>query len=377
MIFKILSILIICTLFLNAAHAQHDIYDMEKYIDQIHKPNNPDEFKTVFHLPPVNQDTTNACWSFATTSFIESEMQRLGMKPVKLAEMYPFFHVYIEKAKEYVRTRGASRFSPGDLFTGVIEIIKTYGVVPESAYPGKMPDHTTHNHARMEEDLDKLMLNVKQMEIWDEDLVLQKVRKILYWYLGVPPQTFEYEGKTFTPRSFLNEVVRLPWDNYIMVTSFTYAPFYKYTELKVPDNWAHYETYFNVPLDLFYESIKDAVKNGYSIAFNSDTGEPGRIGREDIVFVPEFDISGDNIDQDAREFRFNNGSTTDDHLMHIVGYKRKRGNDWFLVKDSWRTAWDGEFAGYYFFHGDYLKLKALAYLVHKDGVPDIVERIRK
>ena len=195
--------------------------------------------------------------------------------------------------------------------------------------------------------------------------------------MGVPPQSFEHKGKIYTPRSFLKEVVRLSWNDYILVTSFTYAPFYEYIELKVPDNWAHYDTYFNVPLDLFYDSIKNAIKNGYSIAFNSDTGEPGRIGKKDIVFVPEFDISSKHITQEAREFRYRNGSTTDDHLMHIVGHKRKRGNDWFLVKDSWRTAWEGQYPGYYFFHEDYLKLKALAFFVHKDAVPDIIKKIKK
>lgn len=350
---------------------------MDKYIEKIHKPEKLDEFSTVFHFPPVNQDTTNACWSFATTSFIESEMKRLGMEPVKLAVMYPFFHAYVEKAKEFIRTEGESRFTPNDLFTGVIEIIREYGIVPENAYRGQTRAIKTYNHIQLENELNDLMIKVKEMNIWDEELVLQKIRKILYLHLGVPPQSFKYKGRVYTPRSFLKDVVRLPWDDYIMVTSFTYAPFYEFIELKVPDNWASYKTYFNVPLDLFYESIKNAIKKGYSVAFASDTGEPGRIGHEDIVFVPEFDIPSKYINQQAREFRFNNGSTTDDHLMQIVGYKRKHGNDWFLVKDSWRTAWEGKFPGYYFFHGDYLKLKALAFLVHKDAVPDIVEKIKE
>lgn len=377
MIFRIISLFIVSILFLNVLYAQQNNYDLDKYIKKIHKPKSSEDFSKVYHLPPVNQDTTNACWSFATTSFIESEMQRFGLEPVKLAVMYPFFHVSIEKAKEYIRTEGESRFTPGDLFTGVIEIIKEYGIAPESAYRGQTRACNTHNHEQLEDELKTLMIRVKEMKIWDEELVLQKARKILYQHLGVPPQSFEYKGKIYTPRSFLKQVVRLPWDDYITVTSFTYDPFYEFIELKVPDNWAHYDTYFNVPLDLFYESIKDAIKDGYSIAFDSDTGEPGRVGKEDIVFVPEFDIPSKKIDQQAREFRFNNGSTTDDHLMHIVGYKRKHGNDWFLVKDSWRTAWEGQYPGYYFFHGDYLKLKALAFLVHKDAVPDIVKKIKK
>lgn len=377
MTFRPCLMFVIGMLFLNLSYAQNHEYNMQKYIKKLHKPESPADFSNIFHLPPVNQDTTNACWSFATTSFIESEMKRLGLEPVRLSVMYSFFYVYTEKAKAFVRSHGKSRFSPGDLFTGVLEIIKEYGIVPETAYNGHVDGKTTYNHKQLEEELEKLMTNVKQMEIWDEDLVLQKVRKILYRHLGVPPQSFVYKGKTYTPHTFLKEVICLPWENYIMVTSFTYAPFYHFIELKVPDNWAHYDTYFNVPLDLFYNSLKKAVKNGYSVAFDSDTGEPGRIGSKDIVFVPEFDIAGDNITQEAREFRFNNGTTTDDHLMHIVGYKRNHGNDWFLVKDSWRTAWDGQYPGYYFFHGDYIKLKALAFLVHKDGVPEIVEKITK
>jgi bleomycin hydrolase len=370
-------IIIFILLSINFVPAQKAVLDMQNELKRFHKPESIEEFSPVFHFDPVNQDTTNACWSFATTSFLESEMKRLGLKPVKLAVMYPFFHVYIEKAREFIRTEGQSRFAPGDLFTGVVEIIKQYGIVPESAYRGQTRACKTYNHQQLEKELDDLMNDVKKLELWDEEFVIQKVRVILYRHLGVPPQTFEYDGITYTPKSFLKEVVRLPWDDYIMVTSFMYEPFYKFIELKVPDNWFHYKNYYNVPLDLFYNSMKSAIKNGYSMAFDSDTGEPGRVGKEDIVIVPEFDIPSKYIDQQAREFRFMNGSTTDDHLMHIIGYKRIKGDDWFLVKDSWRTAWDGHFPGYYFFHGDYFKLKALAFLVHKDGVPDIVKKLPK
>ena len=98
------------------------------------------------------------------------------------------------------------------------------------------------------------------------------------------------------------------------------------------------------------------------------------MGEEDAVFLPEFDLPGKYINQAAREFRFKNGSTTDDHLMHALAYKKVSGQDWFLVKDSWRTAWLGSAKGYYYFQGDYLKLKMLAFLVHKDALPDIAKR---
>ncbi|NOX87656.1 MAG: peptidase C1 [Calditrichaeota bacterium] len=351
-------------------------FDTQKYLNKIHKPKSTSGFKILPHLPPINQDTTSACWSFATVSFIESEMQRFGLDTVRLSVMYPFFHVYIEKARRFVETRGESRFSPGDLFTGVFDMVQKYGIVPYSVYPGLVNGRKTYNHKRMYAQLDSLMDQVKILQVWNEDLVLQKVREILYRFMGVPPQSFTYRGRSYSPKTFLKEVVRLPWDQYIMVTSFEYAPFYRFTELKVPDNWAHNDRYFNVPLNDFYRGIKNALKRGYSVAFDSDIGEPGRIGKYDVSFVPPYDIPGKYIDQQAREMRFQNGSTTDDHLMHFVGYRRIGGDDWFLVKDSWRTAWDGKVPGYFFFHGDYVKLKVLAFLVHKKAVPEIVKNIK-
>lgn len=374
---KYFLVLMILILGASISFAQNIDEYAQTYLKKIHKPGSVEEFNPLFHLPPVNQDTTNACWSFATLSFLESEMQRLGRQPVKLSVMFPFFHVYVEKARYFVQTRGKSRFAPGDLFSGVVDMIRKYGIVPEEAYRGETRSCKTRNHTALEAELDTFMRRVKEYELWDEEFVLQKVRKILYKYLGVPPQEFVFNGKTYSPKSFSEEVVRLPWDDYLILTSFLYSPFGQFIELKVPDNWSHQKVYFNVPLDTWYSALKSAVKNGFSVAFDSDTGEPGRIGKYDACFVPEWDIPGRYISQQAREFRFKNGSTTDDHLMHIIGYKRIRGNDWFLVKDSWRTAWQGRHKGYYFFHGDYLRLKALAFMVHKDAVPGIAAQAEK
>lgn len=377
---KLISTVLLLAILLwpQSVHSQPGTIQKEalRALEQLPVPESVSDFKTFFHLPPVNQDTTNACWSFATTSFIESEMQRLGLEPVKLAVMYPVYWSFVEKARRFVQKRGDSHFAPGDLFTGVTEIVKKYGILPEIAYRGQTRDLKTYNHKALENELKSLMNHIKLISLWDEELVITKVRQILDMHLSQPPEKFEFKGNMYTPKSFLNEIVRLPWDEYTTVTSFLYAPFYQFVELKVPDNWNHYDTYYNVPLDVFYESLRTAIINGYSAAFDSDTGEPGRIGEHDVVFVPPYDIPGQFINQRAREFRFNNKSTTDDHLMHIIGFAEYKGHDWFLVKDSWRTAWLGEHKGYYFFHRDYLKLKALAYIIHRDAIPEIIKSMR-
>jgi bleomycin hydrolase len=119
-----------------------------------------------------------------------------------------------------------------------------------------------------------------------------------------------------------------------------------------------------------------ALSHGFSVAFDGDIGEPGRLGKSDVCFVPAFDIPSDYVDQEARDYRFDRKISTDDHLMHMVGYLKYEGQDWFLVKDSWRDAWEGRFKGYFLYHADFVRLKVLAYLVHKDAVPEIRDKIR-
>ncbi len=78
----------------------------------------------------------------------------------------------------------------------------------------------------------------------------------------------------------------------------------------------------------------------------------------------------------ARAFRFGSGSTTDDHDLHVVGITTRAGRDWFLVKDSWSSSWNNDHPGYCFFHEDYVKLKTLAFLVHRDAVRELLARAR-
>lgn len=373
---KIILSLLILQILCSTVPAKDTSLDRaaKAYLQKLHKPQTTEAFPYIPHLSPFNQDTTNACWSFSTLSFIESEMLRLGLPAVRLSPMFAVYHTFLDKARYFVKHKGQARFGPGDLFSGVLQTIKNYGLVPQEVYRGQTRSCKTYNHTALENELLSYIDQIKKENNWNEANVLQNIKKILNKHLGLPPQRFVFHGKEYTPQSFRDEVVKLPWSEYIILTSFTYAPFERYIELRVPDNWAHRSNYYNVPLDLFYAIMKNALSRKYSVAFDADTNEPGRIGSEDAAFIPEYDIPSAYITQEARQFRFDNGSTTDVHLMHIVGYTNIAGNDWFLVKDSWRTAWAGKFPGYYFFHGDYMKLKALAFLVHKDAVETVLDK---
>ena len=341
---------------------------LREVLEKTPRPKSDAEFQPAPHLACLNQGNTYVCWSFATTSFLESEMARLKLDSVRLSVVYPVYCGYLEKARRFVRTKGKSRFSPGDLFTGVFDVCREYGTMPASVYD-KSSASGVFDHTQLYADLEAFIEGVKLQGKWDETRVLSQVKKILNRHLGEPPKTFAYNGKTYTPNSFLAEVVRLPWADYLMLTSFESAPFGTFTELKVADNWRHNTNFFNVPLPMFYDALRGAVRNGFSAAIDLDNSEPSYDATRRYCLIPDFDIAAGQITQAARELRFLNGATSDDHAIHIIGCKDFGGEDWFLAKDSWKAVWRDGNRGVLFLHSSYVKLKVLAFLVHRDGVP--------
>ena len=70
-----------------------------------------------------------------------------------------------------------------------------------------------------------------------------------------------------------------------------------------------------------------------------------------------------------------NGSTEDDHGIHLVGHTRLDDHDWFLIKDSGRSSRWGKYEGYYMYRDDFVRLKMLTLTVHRDVVADILARV--
>ena len=343
----------------------------------IKKPASPTVFKAPFRFPPVAQYYTGTCWCFSTTSFFESEVARLTGQQIKLSEMYTVYWEYVEKAKGYVEKRGYQPFGEGSESDAVVLIWKKYGVVPDSVYNGLLPGQKMYYHEDMAKEMSDYLHFVKAHNYWDEEEVVAHIRVILDRYMGRPPEAFEYNGKTMTPKEFLADVLKLNLDDYVQVISTLSIPFYTYGEYKFPDNWRPTKTYFNVPLDDFYKYIKLATDKGYTLCIGGDVSEPGYNGYEDVAIVPTFDIPQSYIDQDSRELRIYNKTSGDDHGIHLLARKRIGNHDWYLIKDSSRAARHGKFMGYMFYRDDYIKLKMLSYTVHKDIVGDLLKKCKK
>ncbi len=339
------------------------------------RPEGPKAFKQAWHFPPVPQYLSGTCWDFATTSFMESEIKRLTGREIKLSEMWTAYWEYVEKAKGFLRSRGTSVFGQGSEANAVPRIYSLYGVVPESAYKGVLAKDGRIDHDPMFARMSSFLQWCKQNSCWDENFVIPVIRRILDETMGRPPERFDWQGKTYTPKEFLDQVCRIRPKDYVALLSTLRAPFWTRTEFRVPDNWWHDKSYINVPLDVWYGALLSAVKKGYTAVFGGDVSEPGYYGKENIAYVPTFDIPYPFIDQDSREFRIYKHQTTDDHGIHVVGWKRFKGHDWFLIKDSARSSRWGPFKGYYMYRDGYVKLKMLSYLIHKDAVKAILDRV--
>lgn len=342
----------------------------------VYPPKSLNSFSPHFHFPPVAQYMTSTCWSFAATSYFESEIYRLTKKKLKLSEMWAPYFELLEKCRRFIQERGKSYVAGGAEFNSVSRMWKKHGIVPASVYPGTREKGGRHNHNLLMKELKNYLTFVKDNEIWDEQDNLQHIRMILNKHLGEPPASFEYQGRMMTPLQFLKNETGLNLDDYHPCMSTSKFPFYTCQEFEVPDNWWHSKKYINLPLTVWYRILKKAVNSGYTIAIGGDVSEPGILAEQDLAFIPTFDIPARYINQDSREYRIYNRTSSDDHGIHLVGYKRYKGHDWFLIKDSGRSSRKGKHPGYYFYRGDFVRLKMLSYTIHKDLIKDILEKVK-
>lgn len=340
-------------------------------------PKSISEFKQFWHNPPISQGWTGTCWNFSTTSFMESEIFRLTGKKVKLSEMYNTYWEYVEKAARYVKEKGNSLFAEGSEANALVRLWNKYGCLPEDKFTGLKPNQKFHDHHLMFAEMESFLENIKKTNTWNEDFVLTTIKNIMNNYLGEPPAFVKEGNKTFPPQEYLSNILMINPNNYVDIMSLMEKPYWKKVEYEVPDNWWHSEDYYNIPLDDFMNTLKRVLKEGYTVAIGGDVSEAGIDSHSEVAMVPTFDIPSEYIDEYARQFRFSNNTTTDDHGVHIVGYLEKNGVFWFLIKDSGAGSFNGPNKGYYFYHEDYIKLKMMSFMVHRDAVKDIIEKCEK
>lgn len=353
--------------------------------------------KEIKTTPVKNQFKSGTCWSYATASFIETELIRMGKGEIDLSEMFFVRNAYIEKAIDYIRYHGTSNFGQGGQAHDVINMARKYGLITETAYKGIEYKETGHVHMEMEEVLKGFLNGIKEnpnkklSTVW-----LKAYTAVVDTYLGSVPANFSYNNKNTTPLAFQKELNFNP-DDYIEITSYLHHPFYSQFILEIPDNWSK-GLYYNVPINELIQIIDNAINNGYSVCWDGDVSDKGFSHANGVAIIPEKKIEDMNnterskweklseternkmlynfdapqteksISQEDRQIAFDNYTTTDDHLMHFTGIvKDQNGTKYYVTKNSWDST-SNKFGGYLNISESFAKLNTIAIMIHKDAL---------
>ncbi len=355
-----------------------------------------------------NQNRSGTCWAYSTLSYFESEILKKSGKTYDLCEMYVCNKDYMDRAELCVRMHGDAQFAQGGSSYDVLYVLENYGICPEEAMPlpGTLYGDTLANFTEFFSVMEPYVAAVaksdapKLTETWKTGL-----QGILDSYLGKCPDSFSYEGKTYTPQSFASSL-GLDWNDYISITSYTHHPFYTEFPVEVQDNWRQPSSW-NLPIEEMAEVIENAVMNGYTIAWGGDVSDEG-FTRSGIALLYDMDkvlsnagtdmarwlklpdeekretISGLGVNvvektptQEMRQKEYDNWSLTDDHGMLIYGIaKDQTGRKYYMVKNSWGNS--GDYDGIWYMSENFIIARTMDFLVNKNALPrEILKKLQK
>ncbi len=347
--------------------------------------------------PVKNQSSTGTCWCFATTSFIESELLRMGKGEYDLSEMWIVRYNYVDRLRDNFVQQGKGNLGQGSVgHDWIVEFVKN-GIVPDEAYTGLNYSSPFHNHSELNAFVNAIA-TVPVQRRRESDQYLSIVDGVLDTYLGKAPQTFTYKGVSYTPKSFTATLGINPGD-YVEITSLTLFPFYSQGLVPIPDNWRKMN-YYNVPLDELVAIMDYSLNNGYTVAWDGDVSERGFSHGKGVAIIPDPENTDQyspadkarlgnmtleertaeaykfskpfpevKVTQESREEGFDTKKTTDDHLMHVTGIvKDQNGTKYYITKNSWGTE-RNTFGGYLNMSEPYVRAKTIAIMVHKNAIP--------
>ena len=392
---KNLIIALLAVLFTSGLQAQEE------------NPNKKPVFTTIKELPITsvkNQNRSGTCWAYSTLSFFESEILKKTGKTYDLAEMFVCNKDYMERADVTVRMHGDCDFSQGGSAGDVLLIIKNHGIIPEEAMakPGTMIGDTLAN---FNEFFSVMTPYVKAIATSKNKTITPQwkagLQGILDAYLGKTPETFTYEGVTYTPQSFAQSL-GLDWNDYVSITSYTHHPFYTSFAVEVQDNW-RWDHSYNVPMDEMMRIIDNALENNYTVAWGGDVSDDGftRQGlgvlyntktadglsgsdqakwlnmkpSERAHLIDSLGIAAPEIvpTQEQRQKDFDSWELTDDHGMHIYGLaKDQNGREYYMVKNSWGEA--GEYKGIWYMTKAFIAARTMDFLINKNAIPKDIRK---
>ena len=353
-----------------------------------------------------DQNRSGTCWDYSTLSFFEAEILKATGKTYDLCESFVANKNYMDRAVQVVRLHGDCQFSQGGSAYDVLYVLKNYGICPEDAmpFPGSLYGDSLNNFNEFFGQLEPYVAGISKSTAkkisgqWKVGL-----QGILDAYLGECPEKFNYQGKSYTPKTFAASL-GLDWNNYVSITSYSHHPYYTQYAVEVQDNWRN-PLSWNLPMEDMARIIDNAVMNGYTVAWGGDVSEPG-FTRKGLAYFYDTkkmeNLAGSDMARwlkltpakrtsivdslgctvpeltptpEQRQERFDNWELTDDHGMLIYGIaKDQNGKEYYMVKNSWGES--GDYKGIWYMTKNFIVANTMDYLVNKNAIPkDILKKM--
>ena len=258
----------------------------------------------------TNQESSGRCWLFTGLNVLRAQaMKKKNVKKLVFSHNYLFFYDQLEKANLFLEGIIETRTFPiedrkvqhflnnaigdGGQWTGVVDLVKKYGVVPTEVFPETEISNKTATFSKLlawklKEDAIELrrMQRASEKAIKDKkEQMLSEIYQMLCIALGTPPKSFDYryedkdgtivKKQTYTPLSFAEEFLNVKLDDYLMFMNDPTRPYYKVYEIEFDRHTydGHNWKYLNLPTKEIKEFAKESILDDEAMYFSCDVGK--------------------------------------------------------------------------------------------------------
>ena len=318
----------------------------------------------------TDQQSSGRCWLFTGLNVLRAKMiDKYDLPGMEFSQNYLFFYDQLEKANLFLQgvidTKDlpfddrkvdwlfTNPLSDGGQFTGVSNLIIKYGLVPSDAMPETYQSNNTSNMATLlklklrEDGLDLRQAasegasakKLQQMKVAQ----LSEIYRMLVLCLGEPVKEFEYEGKTYTPKSFYNEFIGEDLENnYVMIMNDPCREYGKVYEIDYDRHVydGHNWLYINLPVERIKEMAIASIKDNVAMYFSCDVGKfySRSKGTLDIANFDYDSLMGVEFGMNKQE-RVMTHASGSSHAMTLIAVDIVDGKPvkW-MVENSWGPA---------------------------------------
>ena len=320
----------------------------------------------------TDQKSSGRCWLFTGLNVLRAKMiDKYDLPGMEFSQNYLFFYDQLEKANLFLQgvidTKDlpfedrkvdwlfTNPLSDGGQFTGVSNLIVKYGLVPSDAMPETYQSNNTSNMATLlklklrEDGLDLRQAasegasakKLQQMKVAQ----LSEIYRMLVLCLGEPVKEFEYEGKTYTPKSFYDEFIGEDLENnYVMIMNDPCREYGKVYEIDYDRHVydGHNWLYINLPVEKIKEMAVASIKDNTAMYFSCDVSKflDRSKGVMDLANFDYESLMGVSFGMDKKE-RVQTHASGSSHAMTLIAVdvcEETGAPVKWMVENSWGAA---------------------------------------